>query len=134
MRALLSYMWECSIDLVVFKTNFQNMCLKYQYIHSVKHSQCDSDRLNIVPHRLSEAWYLYSLIEQKQRYLLPGPVSRGEEVEEALSHYHSDIRSEFSRYTVTQYYKLVLYYIIGGGHSICVTNQVVILSLYLMVE
>ena len=68
------------------------------YLHSAQHSDIvgNTERLEMYTMRLSEGFYLYSLVEQKQRYLIPGPVSRGDDVEESLS-YHPQRKIQFSR-------------------------------------
>ena len=75
------------------------MALKYGYLHNggTKRERSDQTRLNICEQRLSEAWYLFSLLEQKQRYLVSGPVSRGDTVELSLKFYHPDLKLKFSR-------------------------------------
>ena len=84
---------------LVYKCSFEAICTKYIYKHSAVHSEVreDKDRVEIYTMCLTEGFYLYSLVEQKQRYLVPGPVSWGEEVEEALAYYHPLIKIEFSR-------------------------------------
>ena len=36
----------------------------------------------------SEGWFLYSLIEAKSRYLIDGPISRGDNLIISLEYYH----------------------------------------------
>ena len=45
----------------------------------------------------SEAWFLYSLIEQKGRFLVEGPVSREENLYISLEVYHPILREKFSQ-------------------------------------
>ena len=45
----------------------------------------------------SEAWFLYSLIEQKGRFLVNGPVSRGDNLHVGLDFYHPILREKFSQ-------------------------------------
>ena len=59
------------------------MAQKYRYLHTggytdkeMMAAKTEKARIEICEQRLSEAWYLFSLLEQKQCYLVPGPVSR----------------------------------------------------------
>ena len=87
-----------------FRGAFAAMSQKYRYLHTGGFSdkemlaaKTEKARLVICEHRLSEAWYLFSLIEQKQRYLIDGPVSRGDTVEISLKFYHPRLKLEFCR-------------------------------------
>ena len=94
----MSFLWDICLDLVVHKAAFEAICTKYNYKHTTVHSSAEGERLDLYPQRCTEAFYLYSLIDQKQRYLISGAVSRGEEIEEALEYYHYLIKPKFSQY------------------------------------
>ena len=88
-------LYEMNLDIICFKGAFNAMSMKYKYLHST--GQTDQDRNAVCEKRLSEAWHLYTLIEQMQRYLISGPVSRGDTVELSLKHYLPLLNLEFSK-------------------------------------
>ena len=45
---------------------------------------------------VTDGWFLYSLLEQKGRYLIEGPVSRGKKLQTSLDHYHPLLKDAFS--------------------------------------
>lgn len=112
-------MYSCTVKIICHKTSFLAMTDEYNLTHS---AQTEEDvvgvqRVKLHQDRLSEAWYLYAMIEQvrenfslktdelsksikkyvcissitilfqKQRYLVRGPVSRGDEVDVCLGVY-----------------------------------------------
>jgi hypothetical protein len=91
------YLYEMSLDIICFKGAFNAMALKYRYLHNGGGQKLDQKRVKLCEQRLREAWYLFSLIEQKQRYIVPGPVSRGDTIEICLKFYHPKLKLEFSR-------------------------------------
>ena len=71
------------------------MSMKYNYLHSA--GEGEQDRYLVCEKRLSEAWHMYTLIEQMQRYMISGPVSRGDTIELSLKHYLPLLNLEFSK-------------------------------------
>ena len=98
------YLWEMTVDIMCFKASFSAMCEKFVLMHTgaiplhdISDASDKKERLVIYDKRINEAWFLYSLIEQKGRFLVDGPVSRGENLHIALEIYHPLLREKFSQ-------------------------------------
>ena len=86
-------LYEMSLDIICFKGAFNAMSMKYNYLHSA--GQGEQERYSVCEKRLIEAWHMYTLIEQMQRYMISGPVSRGDTIELSLKHYLPLLNLEF---------------------------------------